>query len=119
MALRFLDLNNHHWKVFEKDMNMHMMSHVKVHSSTTDLIMLAKFGEILMELYALKPNLGIQRELATYLPLDSSVKQPYFPDTVPNQDLTPGTNSQPCGRHNGVYLIGNPMTTLHHQNHNR
>ena len=90
---------------------MHMMSHVKVHSSTTYLIMLAGFGEIPMEIYALKPNIGIQQELATYLPLDSSVKQPYFPDTLPNQVLTPGANSQPCGRHHGVYLIGKPMTT--------
>jgi hypothetical protein len=29
------DLENSHWKVFEKAMQKHMMSHVKVHSLTT------------------------------------------------------------------------------------
>ena len=97
---------------------MHMMSHVKVRSSTTYLSMLAKFGEFPMELYALMLTLGFQQQLATYPPLHSLVKQPYFPNILPNKDLTPCTKLQSCGRHHGVYLIGMPMTTLHCQHHN-
>ena len=29
--------------------------------------------------------------MPTYPPLDSSIKQPYFPDTLSNKDLTSGT----------------------------
>ena len=34
------DLKSSHWKVFEKGMNLHMMSHIKVCSSTTHYILL-------------------------------------------------------------------------------
>jgi hypothetical protein len=47
-------LKNPHWKVFEKGMKMHMMSHVKVHSPTTYHILMAKFKELPMDLCALK-----------------------------------------------------------------
>ena len=39
------NLNNSHWKVFEKGMKMHMMSHVKVSSSTTYHILVIGFGK--------------------------------------------------------------------------
>ena len=35
-----------------------------------------------------------------------SINQPHFPDTLLYKALTPRTNQQPCGRHHGVYLIG-------------
>ena len=47
------DLKNSHWKVFEKGMNMHMMSHVKVRSLITYHILMAKFGELPIKLYIL------------------------------------------------------------------
>ena len=39
---------------------MHMMSHVKVCSSTTYHILLAEFGELPIELYALKLSMDCQ-----------------------------------------------------------
>jgi hypothetical protein len=39
-------LKNSHWRDFEKGMKMHMMPHVKVRSSTTHYILMAKFGEL-------------------------------------------------------------------------
>jgi len=68
------DLKNSHWKVFEKDMKIHMMSHVKVRSSTTYHILLAEFGELPMELYALKLTMGFQQRLA-HLPSSRLVSQ--------------------------------------------
>jgi hypothetical protein len=47
------DFKNSHWKVLEKGMNIHMMSHVKVRFPTTYHILWAKFGVFPMELYAL------------------------------------------------------------------
>ena len=47
------DFKHSHWKVFEKGMKIHMMSHVKVRFPTTYHILLAKFGVFPMELYAL------------------------------------------------------------------
>ena len=43
---------------------MHMMSHVKVHSSITYLIFLTEFGELRMKSYALKFTMGFQQRLA-------------------------------------------------------
>ena len=40
--------------------------------------------------------------LLTYPPLGSLVKQPPFPNTLPNKDLA-------CGRRHGVYPIGQPV----------
>ena len=45
-------------------MKIHMMSHVKVCSSTTYHILLAEFGELHVELYALKLTMGFQQWLA-------------------------------------------------------
>ena len=45
-----------------------MMSHVKVHSSTTYHILLAKFGELPVELYALNFTMGFQQQLAHLFP---------------------------------------------------
>ena len=41
-----------------------MRSHVKVHSSTTYHILLAEFGELPIELYALKLPMDVQQQLA-------------------------------------------------------
>jgi len=49
-------------------MKIRMMSHVKVHSSTTYHILLAKFGETPIELQALKLTLGFQKWLAHLSP---------------------------------------------------
>jgi len=62
------DLKSSHWKVSEKGMKMHMMSHVKVCSSTTYHILLAKFGELPIELYTLKLTMGFQQQLAHLSP---------------------------------------------------
>ena len=94
---------------------MHMMPHVKVHSLTTYHILLAKFGQLPIELYALKLIMGFQGWLAHLSPLGSSIKQPHSPNTLPNKDLTFDTNRQPCGRYYEVYLIGKPRTTQPHQ----
>ena len=91
-------------------MKIHATFHVKVHSSTTNHIMFAKFGELPIELYALKLAMGSTSVGPTYLQLGKSIKQPHFPNTLPNKELTHGTKRQPCGRHHGVYLIGKPMT---------
>ena len=61
------DLKNSHWKVFEKGMKMHMMSHVKVHSLIIYHILLAKFGELLIQLHAFKLTMGFQQWL-THIP---------------------------------------------------
>ena len=48
------DLKNSPWKGFEKGMKMHVMSHIKVRSSITYHILVAKFGEFPIEVYTLK-----------------------------------------------------------------
>ena len=64
------DLKNRHWKVFEKGMKMHMMSHVKVCCLITYHTLLAKFGKLPIELYALKLTTGASNNgLPTYPPL--------------------------------------------------
>ena len=45
---------------------MRMMSHVKVCSSTTYHIILAKFGELPMEIYALKLQHALNNGSPTY-----------------------------------------------------
>ena len=67
-------MKNSHWKVFEKDMKIHMISHIKVHPSTTYHILLAKFGELPNILYALKLTLSFQQWLA-HLPCSWLVSQ--------------------------------------------
>ena len=39
------NLKKYHWKVFEKALKMHILSRVRVRSSTTYHILLTKFGE--------------------------------------------------------------------------
>jgi hypothetical protein len=60
----FGDSNFHiytfYWKVFEKGMKMHMISHVIVCFLTSYYILLAEFGELLIELHALKLTKGFQ-----------------------------------------------------------
>ena len=46
-------------------MKIHMVSHVKVHSSTTYQFLLTEFGEIPVELYALKLIVGFQYDTMT------------------------------------------------------
>ena len=50
-------------------MNMQMMSHVKVRTSTTHHILLAKFQELPIEIYALKLTIGFQHGSLIYPPL--------------------------------------------------
>jgi hypothetical protein len=68
------DLKNSHWKDFEKGMKMHMMSHIKVCSSTTYRILLAKFEDLPMELYVLILTMSFQQCLA-HLPSHWLVSQ--------------------------------------------
>ena len=97
-------------------MKTHMMSHIKVISSTTYHIVFAKFGELSMELYAIKLAMGstpVGPPTFNLVSLSSSLT---FPNTLPNKELTHGTKRQPCGRHHGVYLIGKPMAQ-HQKSH--
>ena len=55
-------------------MKIHIISHVKVHSSTTHYNVLAKFGELPVELYALKLPMGFQQRFA-HLPSSWLVSQ--------------------------------------------
>ena len=57
-----------YWKVFKKGMKMHMMSHVKVCSSTTYHILLAKFKEFPIEVYTLELTMGFQQRPAHLSP---------------------------------------------------
>ena len=54
---------------YEKGMKIHMMSHIKVSSWTTYHILLAEFGEVPMESYALKLIMSFQQWLAHLPPL--------------------------------------------------
>ena len=47
------NLKNRHWKVFKKGMKMHVMSHVKVCSSTSYHIIPTEFRELPIESYTL------------------------------------------------------------------
>jgi hypothetical protein len=47
---------------------MHIMSHIKVHSSTTYHILPANFEQLPIELYALKLIMGFQQRLAHLSP---------------------------------------------------
>ena len=59
-------LENSHWKVFEKRMKMHMISHIKVHFSTTYHILLPNL--LPLKLYAIKVTMGFQHWLAHLSP---------------------------------------------------
>ena len=48
---------------------MHMMSYVKVCSSTSYHILLVEVGELPIQLYALKLTLGFQQRVAHLIPL--------------------------------------------------
>lgn len=50
----WVKLENFHWEVFDKSMEMHMMSHINVCSSTIHHILLVKFGDVSIELFVLK-----------------------------------------------------------------
>ena len=45
-----------------------MMSHIKMHSSTIYHILLVEFGELLIELHALKLTINILQQLAQVTP---------------------------------------------------
>ena len=68
------DWRNHHWKVFEKGVKIHIMSHLKVCTLTTYHLFLAKFGDFPMELDALKLAIGFQQCFA-HSPSSWSVSQ--------------------------------------------
>ena len=73
-----------------------MMSRVKVYSSATYHIVLAKFGELPMKLYALKLTKDFQQQLAHLLSYWVVNRATSLPNTLPNKNLTPGTNQLPC-----------------------
>ena len=58
------DLKNSHWKVFEKRVKTHMMSHIVVHSSIACYILLAEFGELPIELYVVELTMVFQQQFA-------------------------------------------------------
>jgi hypothetical protein len=62
------DFKDSHWKIFEKGMQVHMMSHVKVNSLTTYHILLTEFGELPIESYVIKLSMGFQQRLAYLSP---------------------------------------------------
>ena len=68
------DSKNFHWKVFEKGMKIHILSHIKAHSLTTYHIVPAKFGELPIEFYALMRIVGFQHWLA-HLPSSWLINQ--------------------------------------------
>ena len=75
MTLKFWEVTlKTHWKVFEKGMNINLTSHVKGCSSTTCHVLLAEFGELLVELYTLKQIMSFQQWLA-HLPTSWLVNQ--------------------------------------------
>ena len=92
------NLKNSHWKVFEKNVKMHMVSRIKVRSPTIYRMLLAEFKELHIELYTLKLTMGFQQWVVLLPPLIWSVKQPRCLDTWPNKDLT----------HGGVISLGIP-----------
>jgi hypothetical protein len=57
-------------------MKIHMMSHMKLQYSTINCIMLAKIGELPIELYALKLTMGFQQQRLVHLPSSSLVNFP-------------------------------------------
>lgn len=88
------------------------MTRVKMHSSTFFNILLAKFGQLHLELYAIKGSYWVSNnKLHTCPPLGQLFNRPHFL----NKDLTLGTNQQPCRRHHGFYHNGKSMTSQHHQ----
>jgi hypothetical protein len=104
MALKFGEVT---WKTLTRRfLRRHEDSydaHVKVHSLTTYHNLLAKFGELPMDLYARKLTMDFRQRL-THLPPPPSrcvIQATHSPNTLPNNNLTPGTNRQPCGRHHG------------------
>ena len=60
--------------------------------------------------------MGFQQQLAHLYPTRLVSKTTSLSNTLPNKELTLGTNQQPRGRHHGVNLIGKPMTTQPDQN---
>ena len=110
------DLKTSLRKVFEKGTKIHVISHIKGCSSTTYHILLAKLGELPMELYSLTLIVGWFQLRLVQLSSSWLVNQATSLDTLTNKDLTLDTSWQPCGRHHVLYLNGKPMTTQHHQN---
>ena len=85
------NLKTSYWKVFEKGMKMQMMSHVTVRSLNSYHILLAEFEELPIN-YMLSSLLwAFNHGSPTYPPLGYSVKQPPYPNTWLNRDLTLGT----------------------------
>jgi hypothetical protein len=57
-----VDFEISHWKVYEKSVK------INVHSSTTYYLLLAEFGELCIDLYALKLTMSFQQWLAHLSP---------------------------------------------------
>ena len=63
------NLKTSYWKVFEKGINTHMKSHIKVHSSSAYHNLMARFVDPPLEIYTLKLTMGFQQWLAHLSPL--------------------------------------------------
>ena len=109
------DLKNSHCEVFEKGIKIHMVSRVKVCSSTTYHISLAEFEELPMKLYAIKLTIGFQQRLA-HLLTSWLVNQA---TSLSRHHAKQGcdTNWWPCEKHHGDSLNGKPMTPHTIKNH--
>ena len=62
------DSKTSHWKVFEKDVKIRMMSRVKVRSLTNYHVFMAQFREFLIDLYALEYIMGFPQRRALLSP---------------------------------------------------
>jgi len=108
------DLKNFHYKVLEKGMKIHMMSHIKVCIATTCHIL---FGELPMELYALKVNYTLST-MAFPLPSSWLVSQTTsLSQHVADQWANTWHNLTTIWKASWVYLIEKPMQTRHHNSY--
>ena len=108
------DSKNSHWKVFEKAMKMHMMPHVKAHPLRTYQILLAGFGELPIELHALKLTIFFQQQLAHLSPSWFVNKATSFSEHLAELAYNTWHKSTTMWYHHGVYLTRAPMTTQAH-----
>ena len=94
------DLKKSHWRAFEKAWRFIWCSCKGAFFDNLPYLQ-AKFGELPVDLYALRLIIGFRQRL-THLPPSQLVTQAtHSPNTLPNKNFTPCTNWQPCGRHHG------------------
>ena len=109
------DLKNSHQKtLWEGHEDTYDVSCQSVFS-TTYCILLAKFGENSIELYALKLIMGFQQWLAHLSPSWLVNKATSLSRHLVEQGFSTWHKFLIMWRYHGVYLIGKPMTTQLHQ----